>query len=255
MLFQAQRDLITSPEKVNPTVENVDSRAPGDLNIEPNSASQQSSREPLKQLSQEPMPSTQAMLGDFVGFSTVKKPWRGGPRESLDSPSVPLRATKADVELANTESSVRLPELPQKQNSRRSSSLRFLMDSVESPLHSTNVEKLPSTITPILRRGADWSSTNIATSSSILKKPGSGSAAAKTPPIEDRGSFGNEDAQSEEESQLPTFSTALPLPSFQAAQRWSSLAREDSNIDRTIDELTTELLNTKDVEGVLSQVG
>jgi hypothetical protein len=255
LLFQAQKDLITSPEKASPTVENFDGQPLGGNDIVPNTASQQSGREPLKQLSQEPMPSTQVMLGDFVGFSTVKKPWRSGPRESLDSPSVLLRANKSALEPANNESSMVLDELPQKQKSRRSSSLRFSIDSVESPLHSTNVDKPPSTTTPINLRGADWSSTNIATSSSILKKPGSGGTSTKTPPIEGRDSFGNEDAQSEESSHLPSFSTAVPLPSFQAAQRWPSLPREDSNIDRTIDELTTELLNTNDMDGVLSQVG
>jgi hypothetical protein len=58
-----------------------------------------------------------------------------------------------------------------------------------------------------------------------------------------------------EESQSFSFSTAAPLPSFQAAQAFSSLPHEDSNLDRTIDELTAEVLNVTDLDGVLSQVG
>jgi hypothetical protein len=94
--YSIQRDLLTSPEKPLPADQpDVITTASNDLDKSTGETSQKSDREPLKQLSQEPMPSTQALIGDFAGFSTVKKPWKAGPRQSLDSPTVLLKGGRA----------------------------------------------------------------------------------------------------------------------------------------------------------------
>ena len=253
MLLKAQQDLVTSPEKPDHTPAAVKDQdfMTVDNESQCKPASQKSDREPLKQLSQEPIPSTQAMIGDFVGFSTVKKPWRDGPRESIDSPSVLLRAKEAKIrptDITSPDTSERHDQSIQS----RPSGLRFSMDSVESSLQSTNINEAPSPSSPIIRRGADWSSTDVATSS---KKSGSRNAAIKSSPIQQQVPTTPAEAEREEKSQSHSFSTTAALPSFQAAQAWSSLPlsqEEDSNIDQTIEELTTYLLDTTDMQGVLS---
>ena len=254
MLFQAQRDLLTSPEKPLPTDQtNVITTASNDSNKSTGGeTSQKSNQEPLKQLSQEPMPSTQALIGDFAGFSTVKKAWRAGPRQSLDSPTVLLKGGRALPDVSRADDWVEPDELPQKRstNTGRSSHLRFSLESTDSPLHSTNIERRT---TPLAPRPADWSSTDLATSSSILKPSKAGTAAATTSPTDPM----IESNDVHEESQPFSFSTAAALPSFRAAQQaFSSFPREDSSLGRTIDELTAEVLKVTGLEGVvLSQVG
>lgn len=256
MLYQAQRDLITSPEKPGETPGGIGNAAPAEKDSQHDHQSHRSDREPLKQLSQEPMPSTQAMIGDFVGFSTVKKPWKSGPRESIDSPSVLLR-TKATAPKDTRNGSLGTPhEMPSYGKDRRSSSVRFSPGSVESPLHSTVVEKASFTAAPILQRGSDWSSPDVATSA---KKSSSKTALAKTSPFETEDvGFEAEPVAGEDEFQSLSSSTSVPLPSFQAAQGaqgWSSLPHDDSDIDQTFEELTTYLLDQTDMAGVLSQLG
>ena len=261
MLFQAQRDLLTSPEKTLPTDQtNVITTASNDSNKSTGGeTSQKSNQEPLKQLSQEPMPSTQALIGDFAGFSTVKKAWKTGPRQSLDSPTVLLkggRAIPTPPDVSRADDWMEPDELPQKRstNTGRSSNLRFSLESTDSPLHSTNVERHPLSTTPLPPRPADWSSTDLATSSFVLKLSKPGNAAATTSPTDPM--IESNDVHASEESQSFSFSTAAPLPSFQAAQAFSSFQREDSSLDRTIDELTAEVLRVTGLEGVvLSQVG
>ena len=256
MLFQAQRDLLTSPEKPLPTEQpDVVTTASNDLDKSTGGeTSQKSDREPLKQLSQEPMPSTQALIGDFAGFSTVKKAGKAGPRQSLDSPTVLLKGGRALPDVSRADDWMEPDELPQKRstNTGRSSHLRFSLESTDSPLHSTNIERRT---TPLPPRPADWSSTDLATSSSILKPSKPGTAAATTSPTDPI--VGSNAVHSGEQSQSFSFSTAAPLPSFQAAQQaFSSFPREDSSLDRTIDELTAEVLKVTELDGVvLSQVG
>ena len=263
MLFQAQRDLLTSPEKPLPTDQPDPTTVPHDLDESTGEAFQKSDGAPLKQLSQEPMPSTQALIGDFAGFSTVKKPWKPGPRASLDSPTVLLkhgRAIPTPPNLSRTDDWIEPYELHQKPGVRRSSNLRLSIDSTDSPLHSSNIERRPPSTTPLPQRPADWSSTDLAKSSAILKKRKVSSSAPKPSPLANQDPIiQSGDVQNEAASQSFSFSTAAPLPSFQAAQVFSSIrpddSFEDSNLDRTIEELTTQVLNVTDLDGVLSQVG
>ena len=263
MLFQAQRDLLTSPEKPLPADQPDPTTVLHDLDKSTGGAYQTSDRAPSKQLSQEPMPSTQALIGDFAGFSTVKKPWNSRPRASLDSPTVLLkggRAVPTPPDVSRTDDWIEIYELPQKPEVRRSSNLRFSLESTDSPLHSTNIERHPSSTTSLPQRPADWSSMDIATSSSNLKPRKSSGSAAKTSPLAAEDPIiQSGEVHDERESQSFSFSTAAPLPSFQAAQAFSSLRPDDSfeesDLDKTIEELTTQVLNVTDLDGVLSQVG
>ena len=74
MLDQAQKDLLVSPLKANARDDVGNGTPPSSGEVPAEELLSTIHREPLKQLSQEPLPSTQVLLGNFEGFSTVKKP-------------------------------------------------------------------------------------------------------------------------------------------------------------------------------------
>ncbi|KAI7152200.1 hypothetical protein KC349_g9088 [Hortaea werneckii] len=88
MLYQAQRDLFTSPEKPTGTPS---------LNLDETFAStapttESANRRPLRELSQENLPSTQAMMNAWSPWTAVKKPRAAQeslPAGAADSPLVP----------------------------------------------------------------------------------------------------------------------------------------------------------------------
>lgn len=114
MLNQAQRDLFTSPDKTDTALYLGDKSTPG---ARPSSDPGRTTRKPLRQLSQEqlPMPSTQALLDDWKGWSSVKKPLSDVQRLSVvQSPSLGKGISKSfgsdpaqDFESARGRSSLR----------------------------------------------------------------------------------------------------------------------------------------------------
>ncbi|CAK4030431.1 Hypothetical predicted protein [Lecanosticta acicola] len=85
LLYQAQKDLFTSPDKTD-----IDLYL-GEKSTASADSGKKTGRQPLRQLSQEPlpMPSTQALLDGWKGWSSVKKPVSQERRTSYgQSPSV-----------------------------------------------------------------------------------------------------------------------------------------------------------------------
>ena len=261
-LNQAQRDLLTSPEEQKPNSvpggeatslgNSVASTAPPTTGV----------REPLKPLSQEPLPSTQAMIGNFEGFSTVKKP--GSRRTYYKSPApAPTAAEKASrasakaLEATKLSSTLSDPVVPTGDvDRRRSSSLRFSISSFDSSMYSTRDESLPLQKTPAQPLSMNLSTTSIATPIPILRTSSSRRSALKSSAAVFSNTRPSDFPEKEgRDDPTPIFSSGPPFPSFQAAQARSTPQREDSDLDRTIDDLTGALLNMRDMEGVLSQVG
>ncbi|KAM3424581.1 hypothetical protein BST61_g6574 [Cercospora zeina] len=112
MLAQAQHELFTSPEKTDSAVYLGNKSTP---QAEPNIGGRR--RRPLGALSQEPTPSTQALLQDWKGWSSIKKPRQpGGTRGNPQSPTMfkGVLGYSAEVTASSFED-----------KARRRSSLRF----------------------------------------------------------------------------------------------------------------------------------
>lgn len=122
MLAQAQHELFTSPDKTNSALYLGDKTTPRAQNN--NAPGRQ--RRPLGKLSQEPMPSTQALLQDWQGWSSIKKPRQPGKRTSiLQSPTM----GKSTLDLIASD-----PVQSFEDKAKRRSSLRFSMSfSQDSP--------------------------------------------------------------------------------------------------------------------------
>lgn len=254
LLDQAQHDLFTSPEKQAVSAERNHAATPTDdarLHEEPTPVTM---REPLKQLSQasqDPMPSTQQLMEQFQGFSTVKKP-RGTYKESpLPTPTNVGRDQRrfGKARASSTMPSITPASLePIHASERRSSSLRFSVSSTEQPAASSKRQQQ----TPAQQPTTDLATAGTATPVPVSIRRSSSISAIKSSAVETPQLAA---ASTNEKSNLPSqsSSSAQYLPSFQAAQREPSQLR-DPDLDRTVDELTTELLWMKDLEGVLSQV-
>ncbi|KAF2162677.1 hypothetical protein M409DRAFT_58091 [Zasmidium cellare ATCC 36951] len=122
-LAQAYKNLFSSPDKTDTTLYLGEKGTPGTA-MGPDGDTK-SGRRPLKQLSQEPipMPSTQALLDGWEGWSTIKKPRSGGKRSSLvQSPTM----GKGAVISSDPGQSLNAAD-------RRRSSLRYSMPTYESP--------------------------------------------------------------------------------------------------------------------------
>ena len=230
LLQKAQRELFTSPEKALPfdheesTEKNCDEVANTDTAR--NATLTGPSREPLKQLSQEPLPSTQACMDAWSPWSTVKKPVNS--KRGLNQP--PRRAAERsrhnDIVDSDKHAVVRSdPPGGQDVAGMRRSSLRFSMSTTDDSILS-----MPSPV-PQARKSAMRRSNS---------KRSSLAAAVDILPLDDSGpSFSSTNAST---------GVAVTLPSFQAAQ----LLRDDSNPDRTLTELAHDLLSTNDISGIMS---
>lgn len=255
MLNQAQLDLFTSPEKqqqrsvVNDATPHHDAPA---ATAPPTTGY----REPLKQLSQEPMPSTQVMLGAFEGFSTVKKPSYDSPGPT---PCAFPKATRRMVKLADAptlgSTSSDLAMSSDDPTGRRSS-LRFSLSSADTPPVSTHSKASPFSQAPKDRRGKAISAASIAppipTSETNRAKRSS-----LQKPTTSYGTTQESVCKSAEQSFITSqsFTSGPPLPSFQAAQEDLWVVQQDSEMDRTIHDLTETMLGMTDMDGILSQVG
>ncbi|GIZ41704.1 hypothetical protein CKM354_000500000 [Cercospora kikuchii] len=135
MLAQAQHELFTSPEKTDSSLYLGDATTP---QAQSNTGVRR--RRPLGALSQEPMPSTQALLQDWQGWSSIKKPRQPGTTgDSFQSPTV-LKSTHSKSATGHVRSF--------EDKAKRRSSLRFAMslsqDSPESAITPTKPSSVPA---------------------------------------------------------------------------------------------------------------
>ncbi|EME78483.1 uncharacterized protein MYCFIDRAFT_178626 [Pseudocercospora fijiensis CIRAD86] len=144
MLDQAHHDLFTSPNKTNSDLYLGENSTPGAL---PNVG--KSARRPLGALSQErmPIPSTQALINEWHGWSSVKKPREPGKRSSLEafqSPTVTKGKARDSAKIASD------PFESLGKDARRRSSLRFSMSFADSaakePAKKPSSQPAPSTV-------------------------------------------------------------------------------------------------------------
>lgn len=246
LLNQAQRDLVTSPEKQNPNGGSQDKAKPqssGD-----GSREEFGGREPLKQLSQEPMPSTQQLLGDFEGWSTVKKPRAAYRSSPLPTPTATGRSGWTPINATEASFSTSGLDLPRDDTTRRRGSLRFSMCSVSS-LQDTALKQKP---TPIQSSSSKLSTNNVITPVAILKSSNQRRPSTLRS-LDIPGELPSAEPM-EENLTSQSFTSGPPLSSFQAGQAESGLLRDPSNLSETIEDLTRDILCTEDLECVISQV-
>ncbi|KAI6862625.1 hypothetical protein KC343_g8029 [Hortaea werneckii] len=142
MLYQAQRDLFISPEKPTGTPS---------LNLDETFAStappaESTNRPPLRELSQENLPSTQAMMNAWSPWTAMKKPRAAQeplPVAAGDSPLVPTPLSRppnksvSDLKQQNPTSGSAHGETGSK---NRRSSLRFSSTNTVSPAQPSRLE-------------------------------------------------------------------------------------------------------------------
>ena len=276
MVARAERDLFTSPEKHRGAftpINEASALSHGPQASEDTPRSQE--REPLKQLSQEPAPSTQAMLEAFGGFSTVKKPRNASSWDKRADEGTPVAVEKgkrsdARVVSEPLRSSFGFSKTLEKARENRGSSLRFSISSFESPEASRpeHSNEPPSATAPSATRPETYT-TSFATpapSSSARRSAQPTKSALKPshpPPATDPTTHRNRTSALFSQSQTESQSTAFPeLTCFQAAQdpngMMSSasvgLLRDPSDFDATIEDLSRDVLGLGEMgEGVLSQ--
>ncbi|PPJ56613.1 hypothetical protein CBER1_01824 [Cercospora berteroae] len=150
MLAQAQHELFTSPEKAESALYLGDASTP---QAQSNTGTRR--RHPLGALSQEPMPSTQALLQDWQGWSSIKKPRQPGTiGDSFQSPTV-LKSTLSKSATVHVRSF--------EDKAKRRSSLRFAMslsqDSPEAAITPANPSSLPDQSTDMVPGTAEQAAT------------------------------------------------------------------------------------------------
>lgn len=141
MLAQAQHELFTSPEKTDSALCLGDATTP-----QAQSSTGVRRRRPMGALSQEPMPSTQALLQDWQGWSSIKKPRQPGTvGDNFQSPTV-LKSTLSKSATGHVRSF--------EDKAKRRSSLRFAMslsqDSPESAITPAKPSSMPAQSTDMV---------------------------------------------------------------------------------------------------------
>ena len=265
MVARAERELFISPEKHRSTFTPINEQTPAsrlDQPVERTPLSQE--REPLKQLSQEPAPSTQAMLDAFGGFSTVKKPRVVSMLKHAAEPT-PVAMEKGkgpDTRMPSDRGrgSLTASSTSNKPKETRARSLRFSVSSFESPL---GAQRPPDQSQE--HPGAGLAETSTAVS---LATPAPSSSNRR--PQRSSLKSSNRKSSQEQHAQLPSsnrhtermFSEPMTISEdfrslhcFPAAQESEPpVLRDQSNLSQTIDDLTKDVLGTtRDLDGVLSQ--
>ncbi|KAK5165548.1 uncharacterized protein LTR77_009077 [Saxophila tyrrhenica] len=286
LLNQAQQDFFDLPEK-QVIVEEDD---PPSTRADETSA-HAISRPPLKQLSQEPMQSTQAMLAAFEGFSTIKKPRGNRVQSPILTPTVLRKAMQRDKDKRSLTFSMEEPNgtstygKPQRPESCLRHSITSTDTLTRPDRSATFSEKMESS----LRLTAGISSTELDTPASmplarssleslVIPSPTAKATSQPLPTAHERSSFPSFGESTTDES-LPTnpldarrrpaatvasqsFVSEVEreicgndsfeeMSSYQAAQREASMT--ESQLGRTIDELDLDVLSMGEMDGVLSQ--
>lgn len=256
MVARAEEELFISPEKLRSAFTPINEQTPKsqyERSAEHMPASQE--REPLKQLSQEPAPSTQAMLDTFGGFSTVKKP-RSVSMQKQTPEHTPVAISKgkrpeAGCLLDTRQSSLHTDPSADSARDKRAGSQRFRVSSTDSLTvidhdrvclsDTTNPGDSAAEAPNPTKLGAPMSSASSgARRRSALKSSFShmskGQHTERQPSDRDETSF----------QSMSMFADVPPL-SFQDAQAPDAplaLLRDTSNMSQTIDDLTTDVLGT-----------
>ncbi|KAI6980383.1 hypothetical protein KC329_g9670 [Hortaea werneckii] len=142
MLYQAQRDLFISPEKPTGTPS---------LNLDESFAStappaESANRPPLRELSQENLPSTQAMMNAWSPWTAMKKPRAAQvplPVAVGDSPLVPTPLSRPqNTSVSDLKQSKPIPGLAHGEtgSKNRRPSLRFSSTNTVSPAQPSRIE-------------------------------------------------------------------------------------------------------------------
>lgn len=263
MVARAERDLFTSPEKYHGTFTPINERTPASIRSRPAEYTPLSQeREPLKQLSQEPAPSTQALLDGFGGFSTVKKPRTTSMLKQTAEPTpVAMEKGKRPESLATSE--VKRSSTSDKLKGDARSSLRFSISSFESPVGSEHdPESLEAqdalgapTTTKLATPAASSSSTTRSARNSALKH--SNPRSAQVSQLPQHKSSQTESRFSHSTTMSEDFPTSRFFHRAQAPEDTApaGLLRDPSNLSQTIEDLTNDVLGAsmRELEGVLSQ--
>lgn len=259
MVARAERELFISPDKPRNAFTPINEQTPGS-GQGPSTEHTRSSQEraPLKQLSQEPAPSTQAMLETWGGFSTVKKPRSASTFKHVDDPT-PVATKKAKrqpsrVVSENDRSSLGPQSMSARGTEARGSSLRFSISSFDTPDAKDDARQDDASHSGAVALPKALTTTSVATPAppssarsgrrSALKQSSAKTAEERPSP---NGIF----------TQSMSLSAELPTLSFQAAQVPEApvgLLRDPSNLSQTIEDLTRDVLGTtRDMSGLLSQ--
>ncbi|KAK3678153.1 hypothetical protein LTR78_002249 [Recurvomyces mirabilis] len=222
MLAQAHRDFFDSPLKRLGDKDSLDYKTPDASFAFPGSAPPTVHREILPQMSPElaPLPSTQAIMGAWSPWSTIKK-----PRTRLSEKAAVLPTVTTLPGFAETDGSFHNHA---GNDARRRSSPRFSASATNSSASSTRISF--SVTKPVSQEHAqEKSRASVETPKSIVERSQSR-----------QGSSFADSVVIAKESVFDT-SAGHTLSSSQHAQL---LFREDSNVDDTITEMTTEVLCT-----------
>lgn len=243
LLNQAQNDLFTSPEK-NTLSSHLTND--GQAELEQTDDSAETVRLPLRQLSQECLPGTQALVEGWSPWSTVKKAKTTKRASFAPSPLDECNKTTTPSErTVRTRRSSTTYRDDQPKTSNRRSSLRFSMSTAETPVP---LHRKSSALRPSMTDSQLLADTTIRPVSSA---PAAGQTTLSAVDNVDTTmlSFAATNAAfAEAEGGSTTdISSGNQYSSFQAAQ----VVREDSNPERTLAELATEFLSTADMDTVL----
>ena len=273
LLSKAHADFFRSPEKAASSSLQEAAETPGSGHPASDPVPASTHREPLRTLSQEPvpLPSTQAMVNAWSPWSTVKKPKGNSARVAMGRK--PAVATVAEERrrssLRFSGSTTDSPTMrPVEDADRRRSSLRFSTSTAESPV--TGV--LPFTVTKTASQSQSQSleKTSFAdrtvTPTSIMRTTGRSqhSASRRSSTTQQAGFANNETTVADDPTTIVPASapatldpsaeinTGPPMSSCQYGQG-NLLFRDDSDVGRTINEVEASCLDLTEMDGVMSQ--
>lgn len=257
LLDRAQHDLFMSPDKpvfahaISPDVTRLD-------HIDSSEMQQvQDTRAPLRQLSQEHLPGTQALMDNWSPWSTVKKPKPGKRASFVPSPLVSKNmvspGTECERSLRSGKKQANAPERVQHVKQRRSS-LRFAT-SISEPAISQ--KKAPAEFT---LQVATSHSTEASVTSPSASHAFSQGLYGHTQPDPSTGinldftglSFAATAAQpiADVDGSMADWSSHDKISFLHNAQRTSV----DPPPEEVLADVATEFLSTADIDGVLGKV-
>jgi hypothetical protein len=257
LLNRAQHDLFMSPDKLAL----AHTMSPDETHLEQIDSSEiqqpHENRAPLRQLSQEHLPGTQALMDNWSPWSTVKKSKPGKRASFVPSPLVGKNTVSPDDDsqrsLRSGKKQANIPERAQHAKQRRSS-LRFATSTSETPLPQRKALADPTL--------------HIATSHSTeasINSPGASHALSQSFYGQTRAdastginfdftglSFAATAAQpiADVDGSMADWNSHDKISFFQNAQRTSV----DPPPEEVLADMATEFLSTADVDGVLGKV-
>lgn len=250
-MYQAQHDLITSPEKPANVSCSVTGTTPEPSRVNTALSPDTTVRKALRVLSQEQLPGTQALMEGWSPWSVMKKPKPPTPRNVAPSPSVCQKGSSARRQSARQPHAMSHSVTASDGVGLRRSSLRFSTSASDSPLQSSRLDFTISKPSSSHDSGKRVSSSDPSTARPILKNAGAASQPSprELPLTWDPTTVMSFDAAIQSDPTKGS-SAGLQFSSYEEGQ--GRLMQEDLDLNRTIDELTASVLSTSDLNGVLS---